>query len=248
LGGVGNVVQALADFWLDDICHACGRLGDAFAALPRPRDAAAAALAQPLRIGGARLGVDTRPLCRACCHDLLPMREPVTVGHLSVWPAFETDARILAVVHALKFSRRERLGAWLARAMAEGLPARALHADDSAPLLVPVPMDRASLRHRGFNQAERLATALAALCGGRVERRAIVKVRRTAAQSILGSAERAHNVAGAMEVGTRDAVRGRRVVLVDDLVTTGATAAACTLALGRAGAREVRVVCVGYRP
>lgn len=247
LGGVENVVQALADFWLDDICHACGRPGEAFAALPRPRDAAAAALTQPLRIGGARLGVDTRPLCRACCHDLLPIHEPVAVGHLSVWPAFETDARILAVVHALKFSRRERLAAWLARAMAEGLPARALDPDD-APLLVPVPMDRASLLRRGFNQAERLATALAVSCGGTVERDAIVKVRRTAAQSMLGSDERVRNVAGAMEPCTSDAVRGRRVILVDDLVTTGATAAECVLALTRAGAREVRVVCVGYRP
>lgn len=251
-GGIGKAAQALADFWLDEICHACGRPAEAVARLPRPRDAAADALAQPLRIGGARWGIDTRPLCRACCHELLPMREPVTLGtgdtKVAVWPAFETDERILAVVRALKFSRRERLAAWLARSMAEGLPARALFADECTPVLVPVPMDRSSLRRRGFNQAERLATALAASVGGTVERRAIVKVRATAPQSTLGSAERARNVAGAMDVGARGVVLGRRVILVDDLVTTGATAAACATALRRAGTRDVRVVCVGYRP
>ena len=249
LGGVGKAVQALADFWIDEICHACGRPTEEVARLPGPKDAAAAALAQPLRIGGVRCGVDTRPLCRACCHELLPIREPVKVGaNLWVWPAFETDERILAVVHALKFSRRERLAPWLARAMAEGLPARAFPNDGCNPVQVPVPMDRGSLRRRGFNQAERLATALAASLGGRVERRAVVKIRATAPQSTLGSDERARNVAGAMDVGARDVVLGRRVILVDDLVTTGATAAACATALWRAGAGEVRVVCVGYRP
>lgn len=276
LGGVGKAMQALADFCVDEVCHACRRPVERSARLPRPRDAAAAALAEPLRIGPAPLGVDTHPLCIACCHDLLPAREPVTIGsaradgsillasggvvrapdahpmtddtRLSVWPAFETDDRILTVVHALKFSRRERLAAWLGRAMAEGLPARALCTDDGMPILVPVPMDRASLRRRGFNQAERIATGLAAWVGGTVERRAIVKTRRTAPQSTLGSAERARNVAGVMEVGAHGVVHGRHVILVDDLVTTGATAAACAAALWRAGARDVRVVCVGYRP
>lgn len=167
---------------------------------------------------------------------------------LRVWPAFETDERILAVIHALKFSRRERLSAWLARSLAEGLPARALRVEGRAPTLVPIPMDRASLQRRGFNQAERIATALAPLFGVEVERRAIVKVRETAPQSSLGRDERTRNVLGVMEVDARDAVAGQRVVLVDDLVTTGATAAACAAALWNAGAEDVRVVCVGYRP
>jgi predicted amidophosphoribosyltransferase len=98
----------------------------------------------------------------------------------------------------------------------------------------------------GFNQAERIATGLAAWVGRTVERRAIVKTR-DRAQSTLGSAERARNVAGAMEVGARGVVRGRRVILVDDLVTTGATARRAA-ALWHAGARDVRVICVGYRP
>jgi predicted amidophosphoribosyltransferase len=64
----------------------------------------------------------------------------------------------------------------------------------------------------------------------------------------LDGAERARNVAGAFAVVERARVAGCCVVLVDDLVTTGATAAACAAALYAAGAREVRVACVGYRP
>jgi ComF family protein len=133
----------------------------------------------------------------------------------------------------------------LARALAAGLPARALSAD---AILVPVPISRASLRRRGFNQAERLANSLSALTKIPVETHALVKTRATAPQSTLDRAARVHNVAGAMAVVARERIAGRRVVLVDDLVTTGATAAACASALWEAGAAEVRVVCVGYRP
>lgn len=269
VGGVGTAMQALVDFLVDERCHACGRRADASAGLPRPVSEAAAALASPLRLGG---GIETRPLCRACCNQLVPAIEPTAIGRpradgsitlvsggsvpglsrvaalpatvLAVWPAFETDDRILSVIHALKFSRRERLAPWLARALAHGLPARALGGGSRELLLVPVPMDRASERRRGFNQAERLANAFGALAGVAVERGAIAKTRATAPQSSLGRDERVRNVSGAIWPVDGDALAGRRVVLVDDLVTTGATAAACAVAAWSAGAREVRVVCV----
>ena len=161
-----------------------------------------------------------------------------------MWPAFADD-RLLSIIHTLKFSRRERIAKWLATAMAEGVPAQALDAD---ALLVPVPMDRASLRRRGFNQAERLASSFGARMRMRVERQVLVKTRATAPQSSLGRAERIRNVADVMDVVARDAIAGRRVILVDDLVTTGATASSCAAALSRAGAECTQVVCVGYRP
>jgi len=238
-------VQALADFLIDERCHACGRPPHATAHLDRPRAPAASALASPLRVGFRRFGVETRPLCRACCHALVASTAPVRIGPLSVWPAFESDDRLLTIIHALKFSRRQRIAGWLAHAMAEGLPARAR---DAGAVLVPVPMDRASLRRRGFNQAERLASSFGARMRMRVERRALVKTRASAPQSSLGRAERIRNVADVMDVVARDAIAGRRVILVDDLVTTGATASSCAAALSRAGAECTQVVCVGYRP
>lgn len=165
---------------------------------------------------------------------------------LWVWASFETDDRLLAVVHALKFARRERLVPWLAHALARGLPAGALQHDERE-LVVAVPADRASLRRRGFNQAERLARAFAAIAGATFLPDAIIKARPTAPQSRLDGAERARNVSGAFAVKRTAEIRDCAIVLVDDLVTTGATAAACAAALYAAGAGEIRVACIGYR-
>lgn len=273
---MARALQAIADFLIDEACHACRRHVEATHGLPRPRAAASVALDEPLSIGFDRFGIHTRPLCRACCHMLVASVEPTIIGTTSpdasvaltsggsipattttttvagtpllVWPAFETDDRVLSVIHALKFSRRERLASWLAGSLVAGLPSRALPDRRDDVVLVPIPMDRAALRRRGFNQAERLASAWGKAIGIRVEIRAVVKTRATAPQSSLGRDERVHNVVGAIDAGERDAVAGKRVILVDDLVTTGATAAACAVALRGAGARDVRVVCIGYRP
>jgi ComF family protein len=164
---------------------------------------------------------------------------------LVVWPTFDADRVVLALVHLLKFARRERLAPWLAAAMARGLPSQACA---PASVLVPVPMDRGATRRRGFNQAERIADGLSRQWGLPVARDAIAKTRATPPQWSLGRDERARNLAGAMVPRSKKTVAGRTVVLVDDLVTTGATAAACVSALMAAGAVEVRVVCVGYRP
>jgi ComF family protein len=265
-GGVEQAIQAVVDFLVDERCHACGRAVEESSHLPIPRSSASAALAAPIRIGMRRAGIETRPLCRACCHLVVASVAPESVDGqqfsrgdgtddasssactLTVWPAFETDACILSVIHALKFSRRERLARWLARAMADGLPARACESRTRHTVLVPVPMDRRSFRRRGFNQAERLASAFGALVGVPVERGALLKRRATAPQSSLGRAERVRNLRGVMSLCASVPVVGKRVVLVDDLVTTGATVHACTAVLRAAGAEEVRVACVGYRP
>ncbi len=272
-GGVEQAIQAVADFLIDETCHACRRPVADTAGLPLPSAPASAALVAPLRIGVPGTRIRTRPLCHACCHELVAAGLPTVIGttrddgsidltsggripavppfacrpahSLVVYPAFETDDRILSVIHALKFARRERLAPWLASALVAGLPARAWNDGDS--VLIPIPMDPVSLRRRGFNQAERIARTLAGLTGIAVDY-ALEKTRTTAPQSLLDGAERVRNVAGAMRVRMRARVEGRRAILVDDLVTTGATAAACASALWGAGAREVRVVCVGYRP
>ncbi len=245
---VGYALHALADFLVGEHCHACGQSLETSRSLTTPAEGAAAALTAPLRIGSRYAGVDTHPLCRECCHRLVPMRAPVRIHeyNLDVWAAFETDDRLLAVVHALKFARYQRLAPWLAGALARGLPAAVLH--DQQPRVVAVPADRGSVRRRGFNQAEELARAFAAAGGATYLRNALIKTRATSPQSLLDRADRARNVAGAFAVGRGAEVRGRKVVLVDDLVTTGATAGACAAALYAAGARQVRVACVGYRP
>src|SRR6185369_279610 len=94
---------------------------------------------------------------------------------------------------------------------------------------------------RGFNQAELLARETARRCGLPMVN-AVRRTRSTATQAGLSNARRRQNVAGAFRVSKRGAIAGRRVLLIDDVMTTGATARACALALKRAGAKSVTLV------
>jgi ComF family protein len=117
-----------------------------------------------------------------------------------------------------------------------------LCADLAPPSFVPVPLAESRLRERGFNQSERLASALAARTGGRVITDALVRIRPTPTQTQLTPAERVVNVHGAFAVprGRHAAIRGRALVLVDDVLTTGATLNACADALLTGGAKQIR--------
>ena len=150
---------------------------------------------------------------------------------------FDDVARDL--VHALKYGDRldlaATMGQWMARAGREVL--------GEADALVPVPLHWRRLWARRFNQAAVLAKVISQTCGVPVSH-AIKRVRPTAQQVGLSRAERAANVQGAFRVpaGGEAAVHGRRLVLVDDVLTSGATIDTCARALLRAGAASVDVL------
>lgn len=109
-------------------------------------------------------------------------------------------------------------------------------------LVVGVPLHRRRVRERGFNQAELLARALAESFGWEHVEGVLVRRRYTKPQVKLEKSERLENVRGAFKIGGREAerlVRGRGVVLVDDVWTTGATMRECAKVLKRCGAGEV---------
>jgi len=112
----------------------------------------------------------------------------------------------------------------------------------SADAVLPVPLARARERERGFNQAGLLAERVARGLGCRVQTRWLARARDTRPQTDLDVAERRANVRGAFVASS--AVAGRSLVLVDDVLTTGATAAECARVLRAAGARTVGVLTV----
>jgi predicted amidophosphoribosyltransferase len=219
----------------------------------------------------------SRLVCDVCRHRWRPLRAPwcARCGQpeplfgrcrlCAEWPAafgparsaVWLDAGAREAVHALKYGGLPRIAPELAAAMA-GLE---LPGIDSA-WLVPVPLGRARLRSRGYNQSERLARAL----GRRWQRPVVellVRTRDTAAQTALTPEARLANVAGAFETrnaegGTRNRRTGegsafrvptsafeRPLILVDDVFTTGATLAEAARALERAGAGTVSAVTFG---
>jgi ComF family protein len=191
-----------------------------------------------------------RPFCERLGtpfeHDLGPglispeaIANPPVYGRARAVARFE-DGPARQLVHRLKYGDRTELaapmGRWMTRAAAELLP--------DADLLVPVPLHRRRLFQRRFNQAAVLAQAISALSGVPSDPLVLRRVRPTSPQVGLTRAQRADNVQGAFRVAPEDRpkIDGRKIVLVDDVMTSGATANAASRVLLRSGAASVDVV------
>jgi ComF family protein len=148
--------------------------------------------------------------------------------------AYEDTLREL--IHLFKYGRVRPLAGRLGALIVSAIPR-----DQAFDLVVPVPLHWRRRLERGFNQSELLADAVAKRYGLRAVN-AIRRKRATTAQAGLTNARRRSNVAGAFAIARGASVEGRRVLLVDDVMTTGATLAACAAVLKRAGARYVAVL------
>jgi ComF family protein len=145
-----------------------------------------------------------------------------------------------SLVHAFKYGDRLDLAPTLGQWMAQAGRELATEAD----AIVPVPLHWRRLWARRFNQSAMLAEIVSRQWSRPVAREALRRIKATAHQVGLTRAQRAENIQGAFRVppGARAAVAGRRLVLVDDVLTTGATVEACSRALLRAGAANVDVL------
>jgi len=186
-----------------------------------------------------------RPCCAGCglpfaygrgdgarCIDCLT--SPPLHRGLQAAVAYGDVARTLAL--RLKYAGKAGFAETMARLMARLVP-------PDGELLVPVPLHRWRIWSRGFNQASLIANALSRRTGVPVNHVALERARRTPVLRGLGAAGRAKAVARAFRVTQPEAVRGRAVVLVDDVHTSGATTDACTAVLLRAGAASVSILC-----
>ena len=145
------------------------------------------------------------------------------------------DGPTRRLVHRLKYGDRleigRLLGRWMTRAAAELL--------DDTPVIVPMPLHRGRLWRRQFNQAAVLADEIARGTGLTCDPFLLDRVKATASQVGMSRSQRAANVQGAFRVPPTATVRGRTLLLVDDVLTTGSTANAAARALLRAGAVAV---------
>ena len=178
-------------------------------------------------------GMPGGTVCAPCLADP-PRHDGIAAGTL-----YNDASRKLIL--ALKHGRRIALAPLLARLMLGQVPAEV----GEGWLVVPVPLHRWRLWSRGFNQAALLGKELAQARGAVLVVDGLVRRKRTPSLGGLGKAARARALSGAIVVHPKraDAFKGARVLLVDDVLTSGATSAACVSALKRAGAQTVVVAC-----
>lgn len=179
---------------------------------------------------GAPMAIDQGPGMRCGpCLDQPP-------GHDGVRAAVAYGPVARDVALKLKYGGRLALATTMARLMVR-------HLADDADCLVPVPLHRRRLWTRGYNQSVLIADALARIRGVPVVRDALRRTRATPPLRGMSGRARARAVRGAFVVVNPASIAGRRVVLIDDVHTSGATVEACAAALRRAGATRVTILC-----
>ena len=195
-------------------------------------------------------------LCRACADDLPPLPSPrcpccalpTAAGELCgrclahpphydrTLAAFNYGFPLDKLIQSFKYGHRLALAAYLGRELARLAP------DVAADLIVPLPLHPSRLRERGFNQALELARPVAATLGLPLDSRICTRIRHTPAQAGLPWKKREQNIRGAFHCA-RD-LSGRRILLVDDVMTTGASLDECARTLKLHGASEVVLLVV----
>jgi ComF family protein len=118
--------------------------------------------------------------------------------------------------------------------------------DFSSYTIVPVPLSKQRQRWRGFNQAKELADQLAVILDLECDSKCLIRTKNTATQVGLPSNKRALNIAGAFACPTRKDVAGKKILLIDDIITTGATMEECAKTLLKNGAAEIVALAVAH--
>ncbi|HHZ15951.1 MAG TPA: ComF family protein [Candidatus Cloacimonetes bacterium] len=206
---------------------------------------------------GERLDRARDVLCRHCmekaiplddnscprCHTLMeagkcPECDSGEISYDFAHSAWIFQGPIKDVIHYFKYNAYSSLSAWLGEAMYRAYQEEdALHNCD---VITPVPLYFTRKKERGYNQSELLARCLSKksaipYC------RLLKRTRHTASQTLLSKAEREHNLDGAFALRGKQEVSGKRILLIDDVFTTGTTANQIAILLKKHGAREVNI-------
>jgi len=171
------------------------------------------------------------------CPDCLKARPPFSL-HRS---ASKYEEKVKDIILLFKYHHFKVLGEELARFAYQVLKEEE-GLWQKVDALIPVPLHPKRRRQRGFNQALVIAEELEKIRGIKVGRGILLKIKNVPAQTSLEAEDREKNVIGAFRVAQEDQIKGKRLLLIDDVYTTGATIRECSRVLKKAGAKEVKAI------
>ncbi|BDQ02695.1 ComF family protein [Ignavibacterium sp.] len=150
---------------------------------------------------------------------------------------FEKDREVQHIIHALKYNRHFSVGIYFGKIIGNQIKDKL---DNwKIDLIIPVPLHKLKKAERGYNQSEFIAKGISVQTGIRWNKKIISRKKYTETQTHLTAEERQLNVKDAFKIKDKDAVDGKNILLVDDVITTGSTISECAHQLILAGAKNI---------
>lgn len=197
-------------------------------------------------------------LCFSCQH-LLPRtnyhfypKNPIEqlfwgrfqVNAASAFLLFQKKGKVQQVLHHLKYKGFQQLGYELG--FMYGLELKGNSSFNRAELIIPVPLHPRKRRVRGYNQSEVFAEGLSASMGIRISANNLVRADNSSSQTKKNRYSRWENVERAFYLKSPELLSGKKVLLVDDVITTGSTLEACAVQLRKSGVSEITIACIAF--
>jgi ComF family protein len=165
--------------------------------------------------------------------------DELAISSIFSFIAAEHHAPIMEIIYSLKYRGISRIGQEFGREIGATLQHLGL---TDVELIIPIPIHHARVRERGYNQSDSIARGISEVLATKVVKDAVIRSRYTVSQTTLSSEERGMNVMGVFRGGrNKSMVANKKILLVDDVFTTGATLNSCATALLELGAQRVEV-------
>ena len=197
-----------------------------------------------------RLSVNENSVCTECLLSIKPAdkeklenefdRNFRTSGQISDFISlyiFEKEKTLQTIIHNIKYNKKYLVGKFLGEKLAENF--KDTFRDWNLDLIIPVPLHHLRIADRGFNQSDYIAKGISKVTGIKKDNRIIKRVRFTESQTLLNPLERKLNMENAFKVRSKKKIDQKTILLVDDIITTGATVKECAKVLLLNGAKKV---------